>query len=125
MDLLALGDGHYKGSEKDVNVWLDQELVLQVALEGNAQPALEAATHRLSARGVTTGVSPIAYLLRPPCINIHAVETISWRHWCPHPPYTWQLLLTLSLSWLSYKEGILPRFCQDFYRAVCQLAVRV
>ena len=124
-DLLALGDGRYKGSEEDVYAWLDQELALQVALEGDAQPALEAATRMLSARGVITGVSPIAYLLLPPCINIHAVETISWRRWCPHPPHTWQLLLPPSLSGLSYKEGILPRFCQDFYRTVRQLAVRV
>lgn len=116
-DLLALGDGRYKGPETGVYAWLDQELALQVTLEGDASPALEAATRMLSARGVVTGVSQMTCMLLSPSIDIHAVEAICWRRRCLHPPHTGELLFPPSLPWLSCEEGILPRFRQDFYRA--------
>lgn len=56
-DILALGDGRFKGTEKEVYAWLDKELAVQVAMSGDARPALEAATRMLSTKGTVTGVS--------------------------------------------------------------------
>ena len=79
-DLLALGDGRYKGPETGVYAWLDQELALQVTLEGDASPALEAATRMLSAKGVVTGVSQVicvlAFLRLHLCSGNHLVVTL-------------------------------------------------
>ncbi|TFK78993.1 hypothetical protein K466DRAFT_506375 [Polyporus arcularius HHB13444] len=57
-DLLALGDGRYKGPEKEVYAWLDQELAMTIALSGNATQALEGATRMLSAKKTVTGWKP-------------------------------------------------------------------
>lgn len=58
-DILALGDGRYKGSEREIYTWLDKELALQVALLGDAGKAVEGAKRALSAEGIVTGVSEV------------------------------------------------------------------
>ncbi|KAI0689583.1 hypothetical protein C8T65DRAFT_588550 [Cerioporus squamosus] len=57
-DILSLGDGRYQGSEDGIYSWLDQELALQVALLGDARPAIEGARRALSVEGVVTGLKP-------------------------------------------------------------------
>ncbi|KAI0691406.1 hypothetical protein C8T65DRAFT_587229 [Cerioporus squamosus] len=58
LDVLALGGGHYKGTEAGVYEWLDQKLAIQVALWGDVRPAIEGARRALSAEAVVTGLKP-------------------------------------------------------------------
>ncbi|RPD60453.1 hypothetical protein L226DRAFT_469388 [Lentinus tigrinus ALCF2SS1-7] len=58
-DILALGGGHYTGTEEGIFAWLDKELVSQVALVGDVRTALEGARSVLSADGLhVTGLKP-------------------------------------------------------------------
>ena len=57
-DILALGDGRYRGLEKGLHAWLDEELALQVAMSGDSRLPLEAARDMLNSPAVVTGVSP-------------------------------------------------------------------
>ena len=57
-DILALGDGRYRGPEKGLHAWLDEELASQVAMSGDPRLPLEAARDMLNSPAVVTGVSP-------------------------------------------------------------------
>ncbi len=56
-DVFVIGDCRYKGPEKNIRAWLDDELALQAAMFGDERLAIEAARKMLSGPGIVTGVS--------------------------------------------------------------------